>query len=231
MPSPTLFRSLSLAALLSVSLVACDGKTMAVQEPIAKIAAMPMEKTNKAANFGSWTNSKTKGGALRTITVGAGPWAGQQVQQDFQYDSGGGATTFASTCAYDASGQNVAFAKFGENSAFACTITPAGGEEWTLHLVREGKGRTALLTGKLEGGGQSIDVTMTRTYSDGSAPLFPVGYHFSIGGAAVAAVQINNPPQVWMAEDLDPALRDAIAAAVGSLVFSYPAVQQTFSSL
>jgi hypothetical protein len=231
MRTRSLFRSLSLAVLLSVSLAACDGKTMAVQEPIAKIAAMPMEKSTKLANFGSWTNTKTKGGALRTVTVAAGPWAGVAVQQDFEYDSGGGATNFASTCAYDASGQNVGFSKFGENSAFACTITPAGGEAWTLHLLREGKGRTALLTGKLEGGGQSIDVTMTRTYSDGSSPLFPVGYHFSIGGTAVAAVQVNNPPQVWMAEDLDPALRDAIAAGIGSLVFSYPAVQQTFSSL
>ncbi len=226
-----LFRSISLAVLLTCSLAACDGKSMAVQEPIAKIAAMPMEKTTKLANFGSWTNTKTKGGAIRTVTVAAGPWAGEQVKQDFDYDSGGGATTFSSTCAYDASGQNVGFAKFGENSAFVCTITPAGGEAWTLYLLREGKGRTALLTGKLEGGGQSIDVTMTRTYADGSSPLFPVGYHFAIGGSAVAAVQVNNPPQVWMAADLDPALRDVISASVGSLVFSYPAVQQTFSSL
>jgi hypothetical protein len=231
MPTQSLFRSISLAVFLSLSLAACDGKTMAVQEPIAKIAALPMEKSTKVANFGSWTNTKTKGGALRTITVAAGPWKGEQVQQDFDYDSGGGATTFSSTCAYDASGQNVGFSKFGQNAAFVCTITPAGGEAWTLHLLREGKGRTALLTGKLEGAGQSIDVTMTRTYSDGSSPIFPVGYHFAMGGTAVAAVQVNNPPQVWMAEELDPALRDAIAAAIGSLVFSYPAVQQTMSSL
>ena len=224
-------RSISLAALLCLSVIACDGKTMAVQGPIAKVASMPMEKSMKLANFGSWTNTKTKGGALRTITVAAGPWAGEQVQQDFEYDSGGGATNFASTCAYDASGQSVGFSQFGQNSAFVCTITPAGGEAWTLFLAREGKGRTALLNGKLEGGGQSIDVTMTRTYSDGSSPLMPVGYHFAMGGTAVAAVQVNNPPQVWMAEDLDPALRDAIAAAIGSLVFSYPAVQQTMTSL
>lgn len=204
---------------------------MAVQEPIAKVASMPMEKSTKVANFGSWTNSKTKGGAIRTITVAAGPWAGEQVQQDFDYDSGGGATTFASTCAYDASGQHVSFTRFGENSAFVCTITPAGGEAWTLHLAREGKGRQALLVGKLLGAGQELDVTMTRTYADGSSPLFPVGYHFMLGGTAVAAVQITNPPQVWMAEDLDPALRDAVAASIGSLAFSYPAVQQTFSSL
>jgi hypothetical protein len=231
MPTPSLFRSISLTLLLSFSLVACDGKTMAVQEPIAKVAALPMEKSTKSANFGSWTNTKTKGGAIRTITVAAGPWKGEQVQQDFDYDSGGGATNFSSTCNYDASGQHVGFSRFGQNAAFACTITPAGGQAWVLYLLREGSGRAALLTGKFEGGGQSIDVTMTRTYSDGSSPIFPVGYHFSMGGTAVAAVQITNPPQVWMAEDLDPALRDAIAAGIGSLVLSYPAVQQTMSSL
>jgi hypothetical protein len=227
-PIPSMFCVLTLALTATTG---CDGKAMAVQEPIAKVAAMPLEKTTKLANFGSWTNTKTKGGALRTITVKAGPWAGEQVQQDFEYDTAGGATGFASTCAYDASGQNVGFAKFGENGAFACTITPAGGEAWELFLLREGKGRQALLTGKLQGAGQELDVTMTRTYADGSSPLFPVGYHFALGGTAVAAVQITNPPQVWMAEDLDPALRDVVAAGVGALVFSYPAVQQTMTSL
>jgi hypothetical protein len=224
----------SMFCVLSLALTAtagCDGKAMAVQEPIAKVAAMPMEKTTKLANFGSWTNTKTKGGALRTITVAAGPWAGEQVQQDFEYESGGGATKFAGDCAYDASGQHVRFAKFGQNAAFACTITPAGGEAWEMFLAREGKGRQALLIGKLAGGGQELDVTMTRTYADGSSPIFPVGYHFALAGTAVAAVQITNPPQVWMAEDLDPALRDVVAAGVGALVLSYPAVQQTMSSL
>jgi hypothetical protein len=230
-PSSSMFRSLALLGFFTTSLAGCDGKPMAVQEPIAKIASMPMEKSTKLANFGSWTNTKTKGGALRTITVKAGPWAGEQVQQDFEYESAGGATTFAGDCAYDASGQHVRFAKFGQNSAFACTITPAGGEAWEMYLAREGKGRQALLVGKLVGGGQELDVTMTRTYADGSSPLMPVGYHFALGGTAVAAVQITNPPQVWMAEDLDPALRDVVAAAVGSMVFSYPAVQQTMTSL
>jgi hypothetical protein len=227
-PIPSMLCILTLAL---TAITGCDGKAMAVQEPIAKIAAMPMEKSTKLANFGSWTNTKTKGGALRTITVKAGPWAGEQLQQDFEYDSGGGASGFASTCAYDASGQNVGFAKFGENGAFACTITPAGGEAWELYLLREGKGRQALLTGKLQSAGQAIDVTMTRTYADGSSPLSPVGYHFALGGTAVAAVQITNPPQVWMAEDLDPALRDVVAAGIGALVFCYPAVQQTMTSL
>jgi hypothetical protein len=231
MSTPSLLRSMSLAVLLTFSLAACDGKAMAVQAPIDKVAAMPMEKSTKIANFGSWTNTKTKGGALRTITVKAGPWAGEQLQMDFEYDSGGGATTFASTCAYDASGQNVGFTKFGENGAFACTITPAGGEAWELYLLRSGKGRQALLTGKVQGAGQELDISMTRTYADGSSPLAPVGYHFALGGTPVAAVQITNPPQVWMAEDLDPALRDVVAAGVGALVLSYPAVQQTMTSL
>jgi hypothetical protein len=222
---------LCLSILALTATTGCDGKAMAVQEPIAKVAAMPMEKSTKIANFGSWTNTKTKGGALRTITVKAGPWAGEQLQMDFEYDSGGGATTFASTCAYDASGQNVGFTKFGENGAFACTITPAGGEAWELYLLRSGKGRQALLTGKVQGAGQELDISMTRTYADGSSPLAPIGYHFALGGTPVAAVQITNPPQVWMAEDLDPALRDVVAAGVGALVLSYPAVQQTMTSL
>jgi hypothetical protein len=225
-------RSISFASLLSVSLLACAGKPMAVQEPVASVAPMPMEKKGKVASFGSWTNTRTKGGAIRTVSVSAGPWGAEAVQQDFEYSTGGGATAFSSECAYDASGQNVAFSKFGQNSAFVCTLVPdGGGESWNLYLIRSGQGREAMLNGALVGSGQSLEVTMTRTYADGSSPLSPVGYHFSMNGEAVAAVQVNNPSQVWMSDALDPELRDTIAAGVGALVFSYPAVQQTFTSL
>ena len=119
--------------LLSTSLLtlsACDGKAMSVQDPIAAIQPLPIERDGKLASFGSWTNERTKGGAIRTVSVGAGPWGAEAVQQDFDYSSSGGATGFTGTCSFDASGQNVAFAEFGESSAFACTITPAGGDAW-----------------------------------------------------------------------------------------------------
>lgn len=229
MRRPVLAVLLLSTSLLTIS--ACDGKAMSVQDPIAAIQPLPIQRDGKLASFGSWTNERTKGGAIRTVSVGAGPWGAEAVQQDFDYSSSGGATGFTGTCSFDASGQNVAFAEFGESSAFACTITPAGGDAWKLHLARVGDGRNALLNGSFAGGGQTIDVVMTRSYADGSTPLWPVGYHFLIGGTAVAAIQLTNPAQVWMAADLDPALRDAVAAAGGALIYSYPAVQQTYSSL
>jgi hypothetical protein len=220
-----------LASFILVSLSACAGKPMAVQDPVSATQPIPMEKKGKLATFGSWTNERTKGGVIRKMSVGAGPWGAEVVQQDFEYRSSGGATGFSGTCSFDASGQSVAFAEFGEASAFACTITPTGAEPWTLHLARVGDGKSALLNGSFAGGGQTVEVVMTRTNADGGTPIWPVGYHFLVGGSAVAAVQLSNPNQVWMADDLDPALRDAIAAASGALVFSYPAVQQTYSAL
>jgi hypothetical protein len=232
MSAPVSTSLLSLAGLLALAtLGACAGKPMAVQDPLSEAPSMPIVKKGKVASFGAWINTRTKGGAIRTVSVAAGPWGAQAVQQDFEYDTTGGGTAFSSTCAFDASGQNVAFSKFGENSAFACTLTPEGGEPWTLFLAREGQGRQALLNGKFEGGGEAVDITMTRAYADGSTPLSPVGYHFLVAGAPVAAVQLNNPPQVWMSTELAPPLRDAVAAGIGALIFSYPAVQQTFTSL
>lgn len=219
-----------LAAPLLFTTTACDGKQMALQAPVDSAAPMAMERKMKTASFGSWTAERTKGGAIRTVSVSAGPWGAEAVQQDFDYATRGGASEWTGSCAFDASGQNVAFSQFGENSAFACTLDGAGGE-WTLFLARNGSGRQATLDGKLEGGGQSFEVTMTRTTSDGKTPISPLGYHISKDGGAVGAVQLANPTQVWMAEGLDPATQDAVAAATGALVFSYPAVQQTFSSL
>ena len=86
---------------------------------------------------------------IRKVSVGAGPWGAEVVQQDFEYQTSGGATAFSGSCSFDASGQSVAFAEFGESSAFACTITPAGGEAWKLHLARVGDGRSAQLNGKV----------------------------------------------------------------------------------
>jgi hypothetical protein len=214
-----------------LTLGACAGKPMSVQDPLSAAAPMPMTRDGKIASFGSWTNERTKGGALRTISVSAGPWGANAVQQDFEFSSSGGATQFTGSCSFDASGQHVSFAQYGKESAFVCTITPAGADAWTLHLGRVGEGRSAQLNGAFEGGGQTIEVVMTRTYADGSTPLWPVGYHFLVGGTPVAAIQLTNPTQVWMADDLDPALRDAVAAANAALTFSYPAVQQTYSSL
>lgn len=224
-------RRLIYAATVLLLTTACAGKPMAVQDPVAKVAPMPMEKKGKLATFGSWTNTRTKGGVPTTITIKAGPWGSQAVKQNFDHTTTGGAASFSSTCHFDGSGQHVGVQKFGQNSAFACTITRDDGEVWTLYLTREGQGRQALLNGKMNGGGHELEITMTRTYADGSSPLNPVGYHFALAGSPVAAVQIENPPQVWMIEDLEPALRDAIAAGVGALIYSYPAVQQTFSML
>ncbi|HLT35653.1 MAG TPA: hypothetical protein VK034_05190 [Enhygromyxa sp.] len=225
----------SLASLVAsffvLTLGACAGKPMSVQDPLSAAQPIPITRDGKLASFGSWTNERTKGGAIRKVSVGAGPWGAEAVQQDFEYSSSGGASNFAGSCSFDASGQNVAFAEFGQSSAFACTITPAGGEAWKLHLARVGDGRSAQLNGSFAGGGQTIEVVMTRNYADGSTPMWPVGYHFLVAGSPVAAIQLTNPAQVWIAGDLDPALQDAVAAASGALIYSYPAVQQTYSSL
>ncbi len=224
---------LLIASLLTIPLLgvtACAGVQMAVQEPVAQVAPQPITKDGKVLTYGSWTAERTKGGLIRTVSVGAGPWGAEAVQQDFDYTVSGGPASWTGTCAYDASGQNVAFSKFGEASAFLCTITPSGGAALTLVLSRNGSGRGATLDGKLEGGG-NIEVKMTRTTADGNTPIYPVGYHFLLDGTPVAAVQVANPNQIWIAADLDPAIADGVGAAAAALVYSYPAIQQTFSSL
>ena len=230
MRAPTSIVSTAALFLTLASVSACDGPAMALQAPVDSSAPQAITHKGKIATYGSWTSERTKGGAIRTITVKAGPWAGEVKQMDFEYKTSGGPASWTGSCSFDASGQHVSFSKFGENSAFACTLNDGSGE-WTLFLARNGSGRQATLDGKLEGPGGSFDVTMTRTTVDGKTPLSPLGYHFAKDGAPVAAVQVASPKQLWMAEGLDQTGQDSVAAAVGALLFVHPAVQQTFTSL
>jgi len=205
-------------ALLALLLAGCEGMKMALQEPVASNPPTPIAFKGKVVTMGSQTLTRTKGGAITSFSGGAGPWGGQKIKQNFDYESSDG---WKGTCAFATGNQDIGGFSLPPSGGMKCTVAK-GDESWALDLqavTDDGK----RLVGTFSSATTTIDVRMSRELAGGGMSMF-IGYNLSMGGAAMGAVQVAGSRNLWLADGADGA--DAIRASVGAYVFSYGAVQQ-----
>ena len=199
----------------------CEGLKMAVQEPVASSPSTPITLKGKVATMGAMTLTRTKGGAITTFSGSAGPWGGEKIKQNFDYETSDG---WAGSCAFATGNQSIGPFAIPPSGGMMCSIQK-GDETWTLDLkaVMDGGRR---LVGTYSNGTTTIDVRMSRELQGGGLPIF-MGYNLSIGGAPVGAVQAAGNRALWLLDGAEGA--EAIRASVGAYVFSFMAVQQATS--
>lgn len=103
-------------------------------------------------------------------------------------------------------------------SGFMTLLSPdaAPDEAWSLNLTEK---RERPLTGTLSRGDRVIAVKGTNRLAGTILPLGETtGYIFEADGRTLAAVEVINNGAVWLAPDLDPALRAPVTAAISSLL-------------
>jgi hypothetical protein len=89
-------------------------------------------------------------------------------------------------------------------------------DTWTLDLAEK---RERPLAGTLSRNSEVITVTGTSRLAGTFLPLGETsGYVFESRGKPVAAVEVINDGAVWLAPDLDPALRAPVTAAISALL-------------
>lgn len=94
------------------------------------------------------------------------------------------------------------------------TATPTA--EWTLELVEK---RDKPLEGTLRQGARTIAVSGTNRLAGTRFPLGETsGYVFTLNHRPIAAVEVINNGAVWLAADLAPDVRVAVAHAAAALL-------------
>lgn len=231
-----LARTLALSASLScaftlVAAAGCDAsEPMAVDKSLAAaserhdVAGKAKVTRKQPMTFGSYTTQVTKGGMPRKVSVGSGPWSKSTVKQNFEFTTTGGATGFSGNCAFNDAEHNIGVS-ISEGAAFGCSLLPNGQEVWALTLGgASGVGKGDALGGKIERGGQIIEVHANDTLEGGKSGN-NVGFEFVKDGQVVGAVQTAGEGTVWMATSTDPETRDLLAASASSLLISHKARQ------
>lgn len=206
-------------ATLAAALAACGGTQMTLESPVDAAAPVPVDLSKKVITLGDVTITRTKGGMVKKIGGSAGPWGGEKVSQDFEFETSDG---WRGSCAFSNGAQSIAGFEIAAGGGLNCTLTQ-GEATWSLAMEATNNGGKRL-EGTISGGEETIDVKLSREVDKG-IPRF-VGYGYRHGGAPVAALQTANPRQLWMVEGIDPALASVIRASVGAFVFSRGAVTE-----
>lgn len=220
MTKPSLFTLplLALALALAGSTVACGGMQIALQEPVSAATPTPIEGKGKELTMAGVTITRTKGGAVTKFSGSAGPWGGEKIKQNFEYQTSDG---WAGACAFATGGQSIGGIDIAANGGMKCNITKDG-QTWVLDLAAVSDGGKRLV-GTYGNGSSSFDVRMSKELEGSGFPMF-IGYDVRSGGTGVAAVQVAGTRQMWLVDGTPDG--DALGAAVGAMVFSYQAVQQ-----
>ncbi|HEY8377977.1 MAG TPA: hypothetical protein VIK91_15880 [Nannocystis sp.] len=226
-------RSLWFASVVSVSLVGCKPPRIELDPHLAANAPeQPAEgvtwaQFRKPVKFGAYTGTITKGGFTAEKKMKVGPYERNETRQKFEFTmTGGTPSAWTGACNYGEADQSVLF-PISDEAAFVCTLVPQGASGWQLQLASEGgMYRSKTLKGTLTDGTTTLSVTMLHKLQGAMLPSDrPVGYELrEAGGKAVAAVQIANPPIVWIDPSLPGELQTAIAAAAFGLLLSGNAV-------
>lgn len=204
-------------ATLTTALIACGGTQMTLEAPVDAAAPLPLDVSNKVITMGDVTITRTKGGMVKKMSGSAGPWGGEKVSQEFEFETSDG---WKGSCAFSNGGQSIAGFEIASSGGLNCTLTQ-GETSWDLAMEATNNGGKRL-EGTLAGGEQTIDIKLSREVDKG-IPRF-VGYGYRHDGAAVAALQTVSPRQLWLVEGTDPAVVSAVRASVGALMFSRAAV-------
>ncbi len=114
----------------------------------------------------------------------------------------------------------------GQGSFSAALVPPGGGLSWRLALSLRPTGdalEPSLFQGVLTDGTRRLDVAGTHRIADRDTRLNETtGYTFTLGGALVAAVDLENQGRVLWAASLPDDLRGAVAGAAGALLLYRP---------
>lgn len=212
---------------------------MRLPDELAAAGRMPVKgrqgwKTVERVQFGGYDvyevrRSWTAGGDLRVGRVLF--YEGNKRRQTFGFTLAGpdgavwhgGAATNLRRHALERDGFEVALR---DKSGFAAVLQPdsAPDEEWTLDLTET---FDRPLKGTLKRGDRTIIVTGTTKLAGTPLPLDETtGYVFESGAKPVAAVEVIDNGAVWIATDIDPALRSPVTAAIASLLL-FEALRKT----
>ncbi|MEM9456882.1 MAG: hypothetical protein AAGF11_22075 [Myxococcota bacterium] len=202
---------------LAIALAACGGAQMTLESPVDAAAPVPVDLSKKVITLGDMTLTRTKGGMVKKVSGSAGPWGGERISQEFDFETSDG---WKGSCAFSNGAQSIAGFEIAASGGFNCTLRQ-GEATWTLAMEATNVG-SKRLEGTLSGGEETIDVKLSREVDKGISRF--VGYGYRYDGAAVAALQTAKQRQLWMVEGTDPALASVIRASVGAFVFSRGAV-------
>jgi hypothetical protein len=203
--------------LLLLGLSGCDGLQIALQEPVASSPPLVIEGGGKTRTMGAITIERTKGGMVTTFSGSAGPWGGEKVKQDFQYETSDG---WAGSCAFASGGQTIAGFNIAQNGGMKCTVSK-GEQRWELDLEAVADPNKRLI-GTYSNGSASVDVAMSRKSANSGLPMF-MGYTMSVAGAEVAAVQVVGVRRFWIVDGTPEV--EAMRASLGAYLFSDMAVK------
>lgn len=223
------FRSFLPLALIALgSLAGCTVAEMAVEprlaaesRPLAVTGANP-RTWNRPLGFGPFSTAANRDGtelswAFQAFGIGAG---GAHRPYGFRLQSPG-VIELETAChtrelrLFRGSFEVDLTAAF--TPALACAFRPLpAGLPGTLTLAVKGSDYRGSL--ELAGGG-SLGVRSVHRFAGSSLRNSdPVGYDFTDRGRTVAAVETVNRGRVWLAPDLDPSVRDQVAAAAAALL-------------
>lgn len=205
--------------------------TMRLPDELASAERLPVKgrqgwKIVERVQFGDYDlyevrRSWTTGGDLRVGRVLF--YEGSKRRQTFGFTLAGpdgavwhgGAATNLRRHALERDGFEIALR---DKSGFAAVLQPdsAPDDEWTLDLTET---FDRPLKGTLTRGERAIVVTGTNKLAGTPLPLDETtGYVFEAGGKPVAAVEVINNGAVWIAENIDPALRGPVTTAIAALL-------------
>ncbi len=234
MTTPLTFHSCSFCAVffaLSVGALGGCGPTtpMAVDRSLA--AAAPQQPVvgkksvprKKPMTFGVYTAQVTKGGGLRKISKGSGPWSKSTIKQDFEFSLSGGAGAWSGTCSFRDKATSVVV-KVHSAAAMDCTFTDVQGAAWEMEIQFSGEEPVGAVTGE----GTSLAVQLNNGLVGGKKGK-NVGFDFYRDGALVGAVQASGEGTVWIVEEQDSATQDLVAAVAASLLISHRAQKKASS--
>lgn len=215
--------SLACAAFAGTGLIfsGCHKAHMAVSPDLRiKAEAMPVKGRQglvfrESFRFGPYHVTEVKRGWTTTLSW----WTVTQAKQSYHFtliDSGG--TLWRAQCAVQARMAEPLAA----SAALLGSFQPkAGGQEWRLtlsdakiELIPQG-----VLEGVLTDGTTTIHVKGTRKLAGSPLPLSEAtGYHFSLEGRPIGAVEVINDGMVWLHPAIEWPLRPVLAVTAAALL-------------